>query len=235
MDIFKLLSRATKPTGKSSATDAQTSKLPSAGSTPNPQLYHDPIPEPRGQKRKRSAEVNDKREASPVDEELNFFARKEESKRSAKKQTVQDAESREQEHADKEHHSAQKTSTMLSESECRQVLRSHRLKVTLLPSRGLQKAPSAKRKKNSKKRKDEDDSRSKSKEEAKQLYPQPLIEFEELQSTYGISRRLKENLALQGYRIPTEAQIGSLPVLLRPDLELGGSICRMYSVVPQTL
>jgi ATP-dependent RNA helicase DDX52/ROK1 len=221
MDIFKLLSRATKSTGKSSATGSQTSKLPSAGSTPNPQLYHDPIPASRGQKRKRNDTSEDERTSSPVDEDFNFFAPEADRKSSAKRQAVEEEDgASEQEAAGKDQLRAQQSTKVLDESECRQILRSHRLKVTLLPSQGLQKASSSKRKRASKKQKAEDDARSKGLEEPKQLYPQPLLAFGELQSTYGISRRLRENLAREGYMIPTEVQMGSLPLLLRPAIAL---------------
>jgi ATP-dependent RNA helicase DDX52/ROK1 len=224
MDIFKLLSRATKLTGKSSQTGAQTSKLPSAGSTSNPQLYHDPIPEPRGYKRKRNDATQYERALSPVDEEFNFFAPKEDRKSSAKRQAVdEEDEASEEEQRSKEQSGAQQPAKVLDESECRQILRSHRLKVTLLSSGGLQKTASDKRKKSSKKQKAQDDARSKAKEEPKQLYPQPLLAFGELRSAYGISRRLQENLAREGYKIPTEVQIGSLPLLLRPKIAFGAS------------
>jgi ATP-dependent RNA helicase DDX52/ROK1 len=224
MDIFKLLSRATKPTGKSSVLGAQKSRLPSAGSTSNPQLYHDPIPEPRGQKRKRIDASKDERNPSPVDDEFNFFAPKADRNSSAKTQAVEeDDEVNEQKQAGKEQYDAQQRPEDLDESERRQILRSHRLKVTLLPSRSPEKPSSKKRKKTSKKPKAQDDARSKVLEEPKQLYPQPLLAFGELQSTYSISKRLRENLAREGYTIPTEVQMGSLPLLLRPDIALRAS------------
>jgi ATP-dependent RNA helicase DDX52/ROK1 len=222
MDIFKLLSRATKPTGKSSLATTQ-SKLPSAGSTSNPQLYHDPIPEPRGQKRKRNSVFKDERAPSPGDEEFNFFAPRADKKGFAKGKPVEEEKDNagQEERAGKEKLGAQKITKVLDESECRQILRSHRLKVTLLPYRELQKATSDKRKKSSNKHKAQADAKSNAKEETIQLYPQPLLEFGELQHTYGISRRLRENLAREGYKIPTEVQMGSLPLLLRPDIALG--------------
>lgn len=223
MDIFKLLSRGTKPTGKSSLADAQ-SKLPSAGSTSNPQLYHDPIPEKRGQKRKRNSVLKDEKVPSPVDEEFNFFAPKADRKSSAERRAIEeDDEDGEQEPAGKEQSVTQNSTKVLDESECRQILRSHRLKVTLLPSQGQQRATSDKRKKTSTTQKVQDGARNKSVDEPQQLYPQPLLAFGELQSTYGISRRLGENLAREGYKVPTEVQMGSLPLLLHPDIALAAS------------
>ena len=54
-----------------------------------------------------------------------------------------------------------------------------------------------------------------------QVLPQPLTSFTQLRSKYGISRRLAENLAGQGYTKPSEVQIGSLPLLLGTDEDSG--------------
>lgn len=54
-----------------------------------------------------------------------------------------------------------------------------------------------------------------------QILPQPLTSFTQLRSKYGISRRLAENLAGQGYTKPSEVQMGSLPLLLGTDEDSG--------------
>jgi ATP-dependent RNA helicase DDX52/ROK1 len=46
------------------------------------------------------------------------------------------------------------------------------------------------------------------------MYPQPLVSFKELRSRYKISSRLAENVAGQGFTVPTEVQLGSLPLML---------------------
>jgi ATP-dependent RNA helicase DDX52/ROK1 len=51
-------------------------KLPSAGTSSNPQLYHDAIPESRGKKRKRRAEQNEENAPGDKDETIDFFATK---------------------------------------------------------------------------------------------------------------------------------------------------------------
>ncbi|CAF9913199.1 MAG: RNA-dependent ATPase rok1 [Heterodermia speciosa] len=53
------------------------------------------------------------------------------------------------------------------------------------------------------------------------LISEPLTSFEELRTRYRISRRLAENLDAQGYRYPTEVQVGSLPLLLGSDEDRG--------------
>jgi ATP-dependent RNA helicase DDX52/ROK1 len=105
---------------------------------------------------------------------------------------------------------------LLDENECRQILRSHRLKVTLLFASKEKEKKREKSKKASKKPETRKDG-------SKTLYPQPLQTFGELQTIYGIAGRMGENLAQQGYKIPTEVQMGSLPLLLCPKTALGDS------------
>ncbi|KAI9744620.1 MAG: RNA-dependent ATPase rok1 [Claussenomyces sp. TS43310] len=214
MDIFKLLSRSTKLTRSPSSTTA--SNLPSAGIAANPQLYHDPV-KLRGKKRKRDEAKISEDVAQISDEDVNFFApKKEKKKKSAETAGGHDNPSDRGMLASS---FTDATPTILDAEECRQILRSHRIKVTLLPTPGSHKDEVKK----SRKRKSETSASSK-KPEAKRLFPQPLVEFSDLQVTYGISKRLRQNLASQGYKIPTEIQIGSLPLLLRPDIALGPSL-----------
>ncbi|KAG0652186.1 ATP-dependent RNA helicase ROK1 [Hyphodiscus hymeniophilus] len=211
MDILKLLSRSTKQKIKaSSGKDGGTSALPSAGTTTNPQLYHDTIPASRGKKRKHGeVQVADETPAQ-VEEEIDFFVSKLTNSIPKKKGLKNDA--------------ARVTTkisrdiskqTLLDEDDCRQILRSHRLKLTLLSANKKEKKPK-KSKKASKKLEAKKDG-------SKPLYPQPLQTFGELESTYGIAGRMGDNLAQQGYKIPTEVQMGSLPLLLRPETALGAS------------
>lgn len=205
MDILKVLSRGTKKsTKKTPLSGPSETKLPSAGTKTNPQLFHDEI---RGQKRKRTAGGDDEAASQLVTElpEVDFFAPKVEA---APEQT-------ELERSEREPSPVNASVKRLSEEECRQLLRSHRLKITLLSKR----EDTSKVKKSKKKQKK---AATETKKDGKQpqLFPQPLESFGELRSTYGISRRVSENLVKEGYRIPTEVQLGSLPLLLRPDLAL---------------
>ncbi|KAH6900275.1 P-loop containing nucleoside triphosphate hydrolase protein [Thelonectria olida] len=201
MDILKILSRGTKKTGKGAQARAGgAAKLPSAGTTTNPQLFHDEV---RGQKRKRARdEPNSK---APVSlPEVDFFALKPENTPKASSES-------EQRRAPSP---ARIAPQLLSEDECRQLLRSHRLKITL-----LSKTEDQSKVKKSKKKKKQ--AAVEVKQDAKkQLFPQPLNSFGELRSAYGISRRVAENLITQGYRVPTEVQMGSLPLLLHPEVAL---------------
>ncbi|TVY37836.1 ATP-dependent RNA helicase [Lachnellula subtilissima] len=215
MDILRILSRGTKQSNKTKGEKAST-KLPSAGTSANPQLYHDAVPESRGKKRKRGAAKTEENTGGQEEEgeALNFFAPKATTLKSRKTAPVED----EKPTLDSSSTIKQVAPKGLDEAECRQILRSHRLKVTLLATG----KPNEKKVKKSKKLKGNKKAQS-SKEEHKQLYPQPLTTFGELKTTYGISRRMAENLADQGYKIPTEVQMGSLPLLLQPSTALGES------------
>ncbi|RGP70305.1 ATP-dependent rna helicase rok1 [Fusarium longipes] len=200
MDILKVLSRGTKKTQKGSknASNAQQ-KLPSAGTTTNPQLYHDQV---RGQKRKRT-----KNEPEPEAEvelpEVDFFAPKPEPAAEVAVETEEPVKAQK----------PTRSSRLLSEDECRQLLRSHRLKITLLSKTEDQ----SKVKKTKKKKKTAVEVK---KDAKKQLFPQPLDSFGELRNAYGLSDKVADNLVFQGYRVPTEVQMGSLPLLVHPQAAL---------------
>ncbi|QSZ37608.1 hypothetical protein DSL72_008707 [Monilinia vaccinii-corymbosi] len=213
MDILRLLSRSTKQSGPNGSQKAGgiTTKLPSSGTPANPQLYHDPIPESRGQKRKRGGKSNEDDATEQGDKDLDFFSSEPATQKSKKHAPMNNAPKPAQSNPTSE------PGALLDEGECRQILKSHRLKLTLLPG-----AKPQKKVKKSKKSKSSSKASS-SKQEIKQLYPQPLTAFEDLQATYKISGRLSRNLSDQGYKIPTEVQMGSLPLLLKPSVALSGS------------
>ncbi|KAG6242013.1 RNA-dependent ATPase rok1 [Claviceps purpurea] len=222
MDIFKVLSRGTKRPGAAAAKHSALAQLPSAGTKTNPQLYHDEV---RGMKRKRHAGVDT--EAPVRAEELpivDFFAPPTQQETPASKK----GESHVVDRAPSPEAPAPAAAKKLTEEECRQLLRSHRLKIALLSKHEEQnkinKSNKKQRavleeKKKKKKKGEERDSKSKEKKTTN-LFPQPLESFGDLRTTYGISRTLAENLIHQSYRLPTEVQMGSLPLLLRPELAL---------------
>ncbi|GKU18311.1 unnamed protein product [Fusarium langsethiae] len=200
MDILKLLSRGTKKTQKGSqnAFNPQQ-KLPSAGTSTNPQLYHDQV---RGHKRKRTK--NEPEPEAKVDlPEVDFFAPKPEPVVEAPVEVEEPIKAPK----------PTRSSRLLSEDECRQLLRSHRLKITLLSKTEDQ----SKVKKSKKKKKAAVEVK---KDGKKQLFPQPLDSFGELRNAYGLSDKVADNLVFQGYRVPTEVQMGSLPLLVHPQAAL---------------
>lgn len=211
MDMFKLLSRGIK--SKNRPVSGKETVLPSAaGTSQNPQLFHDPIPEQRGKKRKRNVEKSIEQDAEVEDEELDFFA--------AKGKTTKTKKTPKDDFAKVPKVEQSPPASLRDEDECRQILRSHRLKLMLLSS---SKLPPQKVKKSKKSKPNKKAENLKNKD----LYPQPLEAFEELRSTYGISKRLAENIAVQGYKIPTEVQMGSLPLLLQPATALKNSTAEL--------
>jgi ATP-dependent RNA helicase DDX52/ROK1 len=204
MDILKLLSRSTKQTSKSAGPKIV---LPSAGISANPQLYHDGVLDSRGKKRKRGTGITEEEEGH---ETIDFFAEKTTPPNPNKIARVTDPNPLGKLDQD----DSLTSPKLLDEGECRQMLKSHRLKFTLL------RGPNESQKK-IKKLKKSMIVKKPMKDEFTQIFPQPLISFADLQTTYDISARLAENLVQQGYKIPTEVQMGSLPMLLHPTRALG--------------
>lgn len=215
MDILKVLSRGIKPNPKNKPQAAgAAAQLPSAGAIPHPQLFHDPV-SARGKKRKRrrGAGVDEPEDQEDEDvSDVDYFA--------PKKAAVEPAPT------DAEQDTPKKRKTkLLDEDECRQVLRSHRLKFTILS--GVRQAeakeeeePAAEKKKSKKQKKEAESKKDKKDDHKKQIFPQPLNAFGELHHTYDVSKQLAANIYAQGFRVPTEVQLASLPLLLRPATAL---------------
>ncbi|CAK7224446.1 RNA-dependent ATPase rok1 [Sporothrix eucalyptigena] len=245
MDILKVLSRGLKqPGGKkvnanTNFLPAGTTTLPSAGSSINPQLYHDRVGSTPNKKRKRTGTTSDVEESEDVGSEnetddmseLDFFGEK--STDTAKKNKEEDdKKSRDKKKAAKKQ-KRDLASELLDEEECKQILRSHRLKLTLLTDRKAVAEAAAKAAEAAKKKSEKKGKKAKKVEEAaaaaakaakddtkKQLYAQPLTAFAQLRPLYNLSPRLADNLERLLYRIPTEVQMASLPLQLDPALAL---------------
>lgn len=217
MDILKVLSLGTRKTAKKTGAPASNvPKLPSAGSRPNAQLFHDEVGPSRGTKRKRNAD--DAQDAVEEDmSDVDFFAPKDEVKGASKKNQP------EAKPKDGGKPKPAPRAKLLDEDECKQIMRSHRLKFTVLAAGAEKKA---KVKKNKKKAKAVEEV----KQTKKQVFPQPLRAFGELRSAYNISSRLAENIEAQGYKEPTEVQMASLPLLLDAGVALGKSLGEDVSV-----
>ncbi|KAK1690464.1 DEAD/DEAH box helicase [Colletotrichum godetiae] len=206
MDILKVLSRGIKQPAKGAKNaNKGAANLPSAGNRTNPQLFHDEVSSARGNKRKRGKEEVEEKEEEQLPE-VDFFAPKSETTKGTENVKQPAAKAKK---ADKA--SAVKP-TLLPEDECRQILRSHRLKLTLLSERHKKASKVTKSKKKKVAVEVE--------KETNQLHPQPLTSFHELRTNYNISPLLADNLAHQGYKVPTEVQLGALPLLLKPELAL---------------
>ncbi|TLD14032.1 uncharacterized protein PgNI_04860 [Pyricularia grisea] len=235
MDILKVLSRGTKQPPKKPgvpATVLAQANIPSAGVETNPQLYHDQVdPLPKGKKRKRKSKTQDHDQADDaIDEDaelsdFDFFAPKTRRDSDGGAGAAGSKTKADVKKAKKDADEARKARP-IERDECKRILRSHRLKYTLLP---VQKATPAKVEKSSTKKKkkkdkgDKDDGATlaaQSKGDKQPVFPQPLVSFGQLRSAYRISPRLAENLAKGSYKVPTEVQLGALPLLLRPEFAL---------------
>lgn len=222
MDAFKLLTRSTKLKTGGSATPS-LSRLPSTGKAENPQLFRNAEAEKvleearNGKKRKRNQEQVPEKDD---DAELDFFSA------GSKKASAATVEEQAEEDSEKEGDDGsndEEADDGMDEVQRRTVLNAHKIKVTdlrdieeLQPQVQRQNEEPKKKKKKAKKEQEAAPAALSKKEQkkARRLFPQPLVSFKELRSRYKISSRLAENIAEQGFTVPTEVQLGSLPLLL---------------------
>ncbi|KAL6237758.1 ATP-dependent RNA helicase rok1 [Aspergillus navahoensis] len=245
MDAFKLLTRSTKL--KPAA--AQSSTLPSTGKAANPQLFRGAaaaeIEKGNGKKRKRAHAADDE---VPVKEDslnLDFFSQggnsmSKSSDAAAAKETGVPAGQEGASDSDSDDNDEP-----MDEVQRRTILNAHKIKVTdmrdfeeVAPGRAQSEEPKKKKKRKQQQKEDKQQTQALSKKEqkkARRLYPQPLVSFKELRSKYKISRRLAENIAEQGFTVPTEVQLGSLPLLLGDSAVPGGKSDSMSTTEPDLL
>lgn len=228
MNVFKLLSRSSKAPPPS----ATAQKLPSSGAVANPQLFgHDDATLPqtsntsRKRKRGQPAAENGADESAVLPAGLDFFGggagsadaeglSKKEKKKQRQLARREAAEAEAVQHDDAEVVVAENDDSY-DLDEAKRILHSHKLKVHVLEDFAPADEEPAQDKKKSKKRKKEKETVKEKKKDAKKpLFPQPLTSFAQLRTRYGISRRLAENIMEQGYKLPTEVQLGALPLLL---------------------
>ncbi|KAL4893687.1 ATP-dependent RNA helicase rok1 [Aspergillus ambiguus] len=226
MDAFKLLTRSTNlKTGRAAATSAQPSRLPSTGKAANPQLFHnseaDRLVEERkkhGQKRKRGNAVDDTASGDEDAGDLDFFG-------SAKRTSAGGAGAgkhpEQQDSGDQDGDPESDNGAEMDEVQRRTILNAHKIKVTDLrdleeiQSTATPQAGEPKKKKKKKAKEQPEEAKALTKKEqkkARRLFPQPLVSFKELRTKYKISRRLAENITEQGFTVPTEVQLGTLPL-----------------------
>jgi ATP-dependent RNA helicase DDX52/ROK1 len=222
MDAFRLLTRSTKLKPASSASE---SRLPSTGKAANPQLFRtaeaDKLESAKnGKKRKRGAAPQEDEEDVP---DLDFFSS---NKRPAPSVTETAAVAKGDDEKVSAKDAASDDDESMDEVQRRTIMNSHKIKVTDMRGLGEIQAESTSTSESKKKKKSKkEDAPTLSKKEqkrARRLFPEPLLNFKELRSKYKISSRLAENVADQGFTVPTEVQLGTLPLLLgessEPDL-----------------
>lgn len=240
MDIFKLLSRSTNLGRKG----GKEHSLPSSGQHANPQIFgRDELVRADAEvkvgnfangsansgKRKRSEKSHE-----DVPKELDFFG--EGDVPPAKKQAVESSiHKNEQVHKEQENGKHAEVE-VVSDEQRRSILKVHKIKITVLeectgpPDNALRMPKKSKSK-------DTSDEPTK-KHHKRQLHPDPLTSFSQLRSRYSISRRLAENLAAQGYKMPTEVQLAALPLLMDEAYFASNSYadqaigCNLLSVAP---
>ncbi|KAK0731828.1 P-loop containing nucleoside triphosphate hydrolase protein [Lasiosphaeris hirsuta] len=227
MDILKVLSRGLKPNPQRKAQTAGTPLLPSSGSRPNPQFFHDDIGTTKSKKRKRrkGAQADDAADGEDSDNDsevsdVDYFNPKPAAPAPDTTSTVSAPAANPEPLASKP-----EASKLLDEDECRQILRSHRLKLTILsrtaPPPPAEEPPTKRSRKGKKvEATPKPDPAAAGKDDKKQIYPQPLAAFGALRYVYDVHPTLAENLTRQGFRVPTEVQMGALPLLLRPQTAL---------------
>ncbi|CAG7978194.1 unnamed protein product [Penicillium salamii] len=221
MDAFRLLTRSTKLKPTSTSAD---SRLPSTGKAANPQLFRtaetDELEAKNGKKRKRAAAAQQDEEDVP---DLDFFG----SNKRPATSVAEPAAATEEDAVSASVQDVSDEAEPMDEVQRRTILNSHKIKVTDmrdLEDIQTQSESTKDSKKKSKKSKKEQAPVLSKKEQkrARRLFPEPLINFKELRSKYKISSRLAENVAEQGFTVPTEVQLGTLPLLLgessEPDL-----------------
>ncbi|KAF2677771.1 P-loop containing nucleoside triphosphate hydrolase protein [Lentithecium fluviatile CBS 122367] len=223
MNVFKLLSHTSKAPQTPSA-----QKLPSSGAAANPQLFgHDePAKSPedtkRTRKRKRGPEVNVS--SAPLPADLDFFGVPPKATDAEKKANTGEKKRKRKggaaNGATGDLAQAEANTESYDEDESKRVLRLHKLKITILEDfKPLADKITAEKKKKKQKKEKAEQPEKKKMDAKKQLFPQPLTSFAQLRPRYRISRRLEDNLNEQAYAMPTEVQLGALPLLLGSNRE----------------
>ncbi|KAL4880942.1 P-loop containing nucleoside triphosphate hydrolase protein [Aspergillus karnatakaensis] len=224
MDAFKLLTRSMKLKPTTNQSSTTSTRLPSTGKAENPQLFRASALEEKGQGKKRKrGHGADEAGTSTINEDalnLDFFSH---GKSSATRSSEIVAAEADRAPAGQEAVADSVEDDSMDEVQRRTILNAHKIKVTdmrdieeVTPAQ-LQSEEPKKKKKKRKQQEEKLQPQALSKKEQKKvrrLYPQPLVSFKDLRTKYKISRRLAENIAEQGFTVPTEVQLGSLPLLL---------------------
>ncbi|KAL8875492.1 MAG: hypothetical protein Q9198_006161, partial [Flavoplaca austrocitrina] len=215
MDPFKLLSRSSNLQKVNTSQSASVRHIPSAADSGNRETTSQVLDEvgEKSKKRKRQS-GNDTYDGSQVQN----------SKYSKINSAGSNLDDRATESLKRTEHRPVEVSGVpiiqrtLGQDDCRRILKQNRLKVTVFEAGPSIEAWRKQRHKLLSRR----PKASHRKEKAhNQLTTQPLQAFGDLRAKYNVSQRLARNLNVQGYRRPTEVQLGSLPLLLGNDRDRG--------------
>ncbi|KAL8732794.1 MAG: hypothetical protein Q9181_003832 [Wetmoreana brouardii] len=223
MDTFKLLSRSTKLQNSSNSTGARVRHIPSAADSGHLENYHPSHTGydesvSSGQKRKRLfRNGSTSSQVSQVSHDLNFFHTSSDAASNSRTDGyLQIYETNKGQ--SEERIQVQRSPEALDQGECRRILRHNKLKITLLGSSPLDEVQRRRRHKRLSGRLDKS---SRPERIRIQLTIQPLKSFSDLVTKYKVSKRLGSNLHAQGYKSPTEVQLGALPIFLGNDRDRG--------------
>jgi ATP-dependent RNA helicase DDX52/ROK1 len=224
MDTFRLLSRSSsfkQKSGENRKKDAVA--LPSRGASSNPQLYgniqssniESTKIESTDKKRKRQKETWS-RNGQPLGKSSSTKG----SSRAQSRKIDDQMGKAKQRYTSKSATAQRAEEELFTETECKSILRGHKLKITRLAlgqdQTHLEDGKSSRAKQAAKSHENIEHTKKDF-----QLFPQPLLAFEDLRTKYTLSRRLASNIQDQGFSVPTEVQLGSLPLTLqrqKPDI-----------------
>lgn len=232
MDAFKLLTRSINLPRKSIYIPNAQQAPPSQGATTNPQLFGSSKENSGGnglnKKRKRQEKEKEVVKEDNLPTELDFFGVQtngvpKSHDDSTSKEPVQKLKPRDR-IGTKKTEPPEGDVEVLDEENCRRILKEHKIKITELwaPAPPVIEDTSGSDKKKRKRVKEASKPQESSKKKKRKLdiIPQPLTSFSQLLPRYDMSEKLLANLGAQGYTIPTEVQLGSLPLLC--DARHGG-------------
>ncbi|KAL8911412.1 MAG: hypothetical protein Q9171_003402 [Xanthocarpia ochracea] len=217
MDPFRLLSRSSNLRKSTPSESATVRHIPSAADTGN--LERDPNDfsetAERSKKRKRHSQYGAHGDYQP--QLLEYYSASSKTARSfLHNHATESYKSTEQ--RPENFHEATENQETLDQNACKRILKQNKLKITLLEAVSFEG-----RKRREKHRllsSGTEASMHTAKAQA-QLTTRPLRSFRELGAKYNVARRLAANLDVQGYKRPTEVQLGSLPLLLGNDKDRG--------------
>ena len=223
MEIFKLLTRSTNLQKSTPASNlATTHSVPSAGVLSQSQEHeryerssYPQVPS-KGRKPKRKRDMEDNEQGLAVRGQFGYFNAGPQSSTSNSAPVVDGSQAiGGVQQAEPNGIFNSVTGPLLSQADCRRVLKRNKIKITVLDSDHAAEIKIRKRQKIA-----HEEQTSKNAAHTL-LSPQPITSFKELRNKYNISKRLAENLDNQGYVDTTEVQLGSFPLLLGSDEDRG--------------
>lgn len=210
MDPLRLLSRSTKTSRAKQSNKATTT--PSNGQGSKSQLFLPRTNESisnglASKKRKRGDDTEQLWEDTHPT--LNFFSSVENSDVVAKKNSHRASQAQ----IDSSNVAGTQNTALIAEyampvEDRKRIMKEHKLRATRLDA-GISKERDRRKKK----------ATDKLRVKRMSLFPSPLLSFNNLATRFNISPRLATNISSQGLQVPTEVQLGAIPLLLDDPAE----------------